>query len=47
MFKFFLKILYFKVPNSILNFLIEKEKMKSIGIIGRDGHYKNSIYLAK
>ena len=47
MFKFLLKILYFKVPNFILTFLIEKEKMNSIGIIGKDGHYKNRIYLAE
>ena len=47
MLKFLLKILYFKVPNFILTFLIEKEKMNSIGIIGKDGHYKNRIYLAE
>jgi|TARA_B110000240_G_scaffold92237_1_gene104770 hypothetical protein len=47
MFKFLLKILYFKVPNFILNFLIKKDKMNSIEIIGKDGHYKNRIYLAK
>jgi len=41
------KILYFKFPNFIMQEFISKEKMNSLSIICKSGHYKNRIFIVE